>query len=371
MPLPAAIRVKVPVVPLVIDVGPETLLGNVSVQSPLAPPSSSAQIVKVSPTRPVICDACGEAAVPSAQSILNWPRSAACAGAADSASPVPTSPVTATLLMTRPAMTLMRIPLVIQMDIPRTCVKRRSGCSVPTSDHVRVRGTVVLAPTRHIGYPLRRWWFCQTGPVIRPLVLVVEDNAFTRVTVETALVSEGCTVVSVGTAREALTAGRVDCAVIDLHLGRGPTGVDVAQKLRRSNPGVGIVILTSFADPRLMGTKQPRLPERSVYVLKNELDSTSQLRQFVDLAMGATPWPRTVLPDRVRLSDTQIDTLRMLAEGCTNAEIARRRGVAVRTVEITLARIAATLGVQAKASENVRVLLAQAYFSMIGGGHAF
>ena len=67
------------------------------------------------------------------------------------------------------------------------------------------------------------------------------------------------------------------------------------------------------------------------------------------------------------LTDVQLDTLRMLAEGMTNAEIAAARGVSTNTVERAVARIAVILGVQSNGPGNVRVLLARAYLAMARG----
>lgn len=67
--------------------------------------------------------------------------------------------------------------------------------------------------------------------VRRLRVMLVEDNDFTRSTVASSLREEDCDVVAaVATARDAMLAAEshdIDCAVIDLHLGQGPSGIDV------------------------------------------------------------------------------------------------------------------------------------------------
>jgi len=205
-------------------------------------------------------------------------------------------------------------------------------------------------------------------------VLLVEDNPFTRSTVAASLRSEDCVIVeAVGTAKEAMRAIEehdVDCAVVDLHLGPGPSGIDLAHGLRRVNPDVGIVILTSYADPRLLAGSQRPLPPRAVYAVKNDIDSTEELREKVDLALGAIERPLNMVSGYVPLTDTQMEILRMVADGLTNAEIARRRVVTDRAVETAVARIVAKLGIDVNEGSNARVLLTQAYYSLIGGGRA-
>jgi len=87
-------------------------------------------------------------------------------------------------------------------------------------------------------------------------VLVVEDDSFVRATVATALrFHEFDVVASVGNALEAMEEFRQhlpDVALLDLDLGQGPTGADLAVGMRRIQPEVGIVFLTSFEDPRLL-----------------------------------------------------------------------------------------------------------------------
>ncbi len=205
-------------------------------------------------------------------------------------------------------------------------------------------------------------------------VLLVEDNDFTRSTVAAALENEGCRVVAaVRTAREAMHQARglaMDCVLVDLHLGTGPTGIDVAHALRRDHPDLGVVFLTSYSDPRLLATEQLDLPAGSVYLVKNDVHSTGQLRQAIDVACGLVARPKSMRAGTVPLTDMQVEMLRLVAAGLTNAEIARRRVVTERAVETALTRILRRLEIEPADGENHRVLLTQAYYSMIGGAGA-
>jgi len=206
-------------------------------------------------------------------------------------------------------------------------------------------------------------------------VLLVEDNDFTRSTVAASLRAEECVVAAaVSSAKDAIDAAAeqdIDCAVIDLHLGPGPSGIDLAHGLRKHDPDLGIVLLTSYQDPRLLSGHQRPLPAGAVYAVKDEVRSTAQLREKVDMAVGEIPRPVGAGVSRVPLTDTQTELLRMVADGLTNAEIARRRTVTERSVETALARILRKLDIEPGVNENSRVLLMQAYYSLVGGpgGH--
>lgn len=202
-------------------------------------------------------------------------------------------------------------------------------------------------------------------------VLLVEDNSFTRSTVASALSAEGLSVTAaVSSASEAMESARTldfDCAVIDLHLGPGPTGIDVAHGLRKLQPRIGVVILTSYADPRLLSANTADLPPGSIYVVKNDIESTDELHEFVERAISWEDSAKRPASPSLPLTDIQVEVLALAAHGLTNAEIARRRFTTERSVEMTLQRTAQRLGLEPNDLENSRVVLAQAYFELIGG----
>lgn len=208
-------------------------------------------------------------------------------------------------------------------------------------------------------------------------VLLLEDDAFTRATVASSLRLHGLDVIAeVGTGGAAVRASREatpDVVVADLDLGGGPDGIATAHALRREHPGIGIVLLTAYSDPRLLTTTVGQAPEGTEYVIKQTVTDSSRLVVAIERAALAAPGagsrrPATTEPMLTDLTDVQLDTLRMLAEGMTNAEIAQARGVGVNSVERTVARLARALDIRDDGPGNMRVLLARAYLSMARGG---
>jgi len=201
--------------------------------------------------------------------------------------------------------------------------------------------------------------------------LVVEDDNFTRLSLVAALEQRGIEVVlQTGSAGDAVAASKdlvVSVAVLDLHLGSGPSGIDVAHALRRKNPSIGIVFLTSFSDPRLLNPSLPPLPGGSQYITKQ---SVTDIDTLVKAIMDSVTIKREVKPEHNHafgnLSDIQIETLRLVAQGLTNAEIAKRRFVKPKSVELTINRVAKALGITADATQNQRVHIAKVYFRAIG-----
>jgi DNA-binding NarL/FixJ family response regulator len=201
---------------------------------------------------------------------------------------------------------------------------------------------------------------------------VVEDDAFTRMTLVAALKARGQNVVMVASdAAEAAMLGQIhsiDAAILDLHLGVGPTGLDVAQALRRRNPSVGIVFLTSFDDPRLLSTHLPQLPGNSQYLTKASIGDIDQLINAIQLAVHGRGNVSGKLNNHPlgKFTDSQIETLRLVAQGLSNAEIARRRFVTERAVEVSISRVAKALGLEADSTRNQRVHMAKVFFRAVG-----
>jgi DNA-binding NarL/FixJ family response regulator len=208
---------------------------------------------------------------------------------------------------------------------------------------------------------------CEDGRVpIR--VLLVEDDSFTRITVGAALKQLGFELVGsaagIEEAMKVLHNEQIDCLVTDLDLGPGPTGIDLAFGARKAQPEIGIVLLTSFSDPRLLTSSLDRLPEGSTYVVKQSLTSIELLGASVE---GASTKSGNDVPLPVLdLTDSQIETLRLLAYGLSNAEIARVRVVTEKAVEQAVARAAKRLGLDAQSGVNQRVALAREYFRLTG-----
>lgn len=201
-------------------------------------------------------------------------------------------------------------------------------------------------------------------------VLIVEDDRFTRTMLATSIAGLGFEVVaSVATAQGALASshGRVvDVALLDLDLGPGPSGIDIAHALRGVDSAIGLVFLTSFSDPRIKDPRERPLPRGSRFLVKSRLDDVAMLRDALISARYeplASEVEQRVLG--VELTVHQLSVLQKVAAGRTNLEIALDLGVTEKAVERTVQRIADALAIE-RTSGNQRVLLARAYMRMSG-----
>lgn len=197
-------------------------------------------------------------------------------------------------------------------------------------------------------------------------VLVVDDHPFGLSTLAGALTGRGLDVRAAGSARDAHAIAlefRPAVAVLDLDLGPGPTGIDLARALRKVLPAIGICILTSYRDPRLAGGGTPQLPPGSIYVCKADVSDVAQLVQSIDLAAHAPLTHRALSAmatgPTASLTDMQVEVLLGVGAGLTTAEIAQQRGVSASAVEQTISRICERLDIARTPTLNQRVQLVQ------------
>lgn len=201
-------------------------------------------------------------------------------------------------------------------------------------------------------------------------VLIVEDDAFSRVALSDALKHQGLSVVgatdNASEAFELQIRFNPQVAICDLDLGVGPTGLDVAHALRRKNPQIGVIMLTSFRDPRLVNPELPPLPIGAILLNKRELRSMSIIvMQIVAASTNPTKkrsgvWSKT--GKFQSLSDIQIEIMLEVAKGVTTSEIARQRDVSEQAIEKSIQRICNNLDIKTGSDKHQRVQLVRAYF---------
>lgn len=206
--------------------------------------------------------------------------------------------------------------------------------------------------------------------VVEHKVLLVEDDTFTRTTLTATLQFLGFTVVaSVADAESAMSVVRsrhIDVLVTDLDLGPGPSGIDIAFGVRSLYEKTGIVVLTSFSDPRLLSSSIKSAPEFSTYVVKQSLSNVEILSEAIKGSLTFTTTQPSVSSEMIDLTNAQIETLRLLSYGLSNAEIARVRVVTEKSVEQTIARTAKRLQIESSGALNQRVALSRAFFQLTG-----
>jgi DNA-binding NarL/FixJ family response regulator len=193
-------------------------------------------------------------------------------------------------------------------------------------------------------------------------VLLVDDDPLMTSLLRDVLEQKGFEVNAAGSAadaRDALVTFDPDIALIDLELGGGPSGMDMAHLIHAQHPGVVIIILTRYPDLATAGFPDATLPPGAGFIRKDLVEDPDQIVAAIDAVVAE----RT---DEVRhdrdgsrafdvLTPAQLEVLTLMSQGFDNDAIATRRGCSVSSVANLIAEIYKRLGIDPRGELNPRV----------------
>jgi DNA-binding NarL/FixJ family response regulator len=203
-------------------------------------------------------------------------------------------------------------------------------------------------------------------------LLLVEDNQFMRTLIAEILEAEGFELAIADSAAEAIKLSYSfdpDAAILDVELGSGPNGFDVARILRETSPEIGIVFLTNIPEPKTIGVDNKSIPKDAAYLVKDSVADKQLLVKAIAASLRGRINPE-LRQDRAEhelsnLSRSQLDLLHMAALGLSNTEIALRRGTTIRAVENLFKRAVDAAGIEVGPGEHGRVLAVRKYIESV------
>ncbi|MGB4779100.1 response regulator transcription factor [Microbacterium sp.] len=204
-----------------------------------------------------------------------------------------------------------------------------------------------------------------------PRVIVVDDALLVREGIRHILEVGGCSVVGVAGDADELakalhTTQGVDALVLDIRM--PPTftdeGLRALEEMRSRGDEIGVVILSMYAS-RALAERVAAAGAGTAYLLKDRVTESATLAEAVrTVATGGTVIDPEVVELLLRspasgrgvLTRQEQRVLALMAEGLSNAGIARRLSLSVKTVESHLANLTAKLGIDAGPDDHRRVL---------------
>lgn len=203
-------------------------------------------------------------------------------------------------------------------------------------------------------------------------LLLVEDEPLVASLLCAALEKEGF---RVGVATSAAAATRLaakldpDIAVIDINLGVGASGVELAYVLSQKYPGIGLLLLTKHPDLRTAGYGPDDLPEGCGFLRKDLLENSETLITAINQVIADKKKPRQdgdPLRPLKMLTDSQVELLRMIAQGYTNSSIAKSKKISVSAVELSAKTLYRNLAIEVDGELNPRVEAARIFIGIAG-----
>jgi DNA-binding NarL/FixJ family response regulator len=206
-------------------------------------------------------------------------------------------------------------------------------------------------------------------------VVLAEDHYLVREGTRRLLEDCGAvqTLAAVGTASELLDAvGRLspDAAITDIRMppGHHMEGIEAAHRIRAAHQGVGVVVLSQHADPEYANELLRHGAGGLAYLLKDRLGDVGELVRALRTVVegGSVIDPAVVdamLADSAQqersplaeLTPRELDVLREMARGRTNAGIAETLIVSESSVEKYVHAIFMKLGLSQERQQHRRV----------------
>jgi DNA-binding NarL/FixJ family response regulator len=203
-------------------------------------------------------------------------------------------------------------------------------------------------------------------PISHGNVLVVDPDKFVRTFLAYTLEHSPFTLVkstanSTG-ALEGFKLGNIQVVILELDLGNLVDGYSLAHSLRKIDPNVGIVFLTTSQDSRFANTAGSSKPKGSRYLVKKEIENIPQLISVIAQTINRPLYENINLENRFsELTDLQVEIWKEVARGDSSSKIATNHDISEKAVEGTLARIYLILGIKKNKATNPRVLLSKAF----------
>ena len=178
-------------------------------------------------------------------------------------------------------------------------------------------------------------------------ILIVEDQALARMYLCSCVEkSVGCEVAGTLTGADAALCrcgdGDIDLVLMDICTENDSDGLAAAETIKKHYPRIKIVMVTSMLEGRFLERARKIGADSFWYKdspsedLVGVIDGTLSGKHFWPDSVPAVPFGKVLSKD---LSIQELETLRLLCEGKTNAEIAERLNVAESSVRTYINRM--------------------------------
>lgn len=187
-------------------------------------------------------------------------------------------------------------------------------------------------------------------------VLIVDDQTLPRQYFE-SIVNSSENYVLVASIASATVAdaycinNRVDLIIMDIVMSEGISGLEAAERIKRSYPSVRILMVTSMPDSVFLSKAKEMNVDSFWY---KEVQDAPMLEVMDRTMAGEHIWPdraptvKLGLADSSEFTEKELEVLRYIAMGHTNQEIADELMISVNTVKFHLTNLISKTGCNSK-----------------------
>lgn len=187
-------------------------------------------------------------------------------------------------------------------------------------------------------------------------VLIVDDQTLPRQYFE-SIVNSSKNYVLVASIASATVAdaycinNRVDLIIMDIVMSEGISGLEAAERIKRSYPSVKILMVTSMPDSVFLS----RAREMNVDSFWYKEVQDAPMLEVMDRTMAGehilpdrAPTVKLGLADSSEFTEKELEVLRFIAMGHTNQEIADELKISANTVKFHLTNLISKTGCNSK-----------------------
>ena len=166
----------------------------------------------------------------------------------------------------------------------------------------------------------------------------------------------------------------LDCLILDIDLGNGLSGLDIAASIRKFNATLPILFFTSHRYLELLNIP-PDIFANCEFLIKHELLSSELLMSKIESSIKKSKIPNKQLlklpltaskPHNLKISKADYRLLGLIAQGLSNRSIASQRTISLKSCENSISRLARKLKIKHGDENNQRVLLARQFYAISG-----
>jgi DNA-binding NarL/FixJ family response regulator len=210
-------------------------------------------------------------------------------------------------------------------------------------------------------------------------VVIADDvmlarSGLARLLADTGLVSVVGEAEDAGALLALVDEQRPDAAIVDIRMPPTHTdeGLVAARRIRDRYPEIAVILLSQYLEPRYARRLLADQPGGLGYLLKERV---SDIAVLIDALRRVTEGECVIDPTIVarllarrradspltRLTEREMDILALIAEGRSNAGVAKALTISARTVEAACAQLFRKLDLEPSPEENRRVLAVLAF----------
>lgn len=197
-----------------------------------------------------------------------------------------------------------------------------------------------------------------TSELTQIKILIVEDNPIIAEDLRSLLEMHDYTVIAVAydfqTATDALHNQSIDFAILDIHLGTGPSGLDVAEIIHDKHE-IPYIFLSSFDDEKTLNDAQEHGPYG--YLVKPFQDRSLMTTIKVALAnFNKSKQSQFLNKEKIlntalsKVTDQEFKIIEQLANGLSYKQISEVNFTSINTVKFHTKNIYSKLNISGRAS---------------------